>query len=585
MHAVLTGPLFVSMVAEGAEHLKVNKATINSLNVFPVPDGDTGTNMTLTLHVAVEQFADEDVDALSLSEAAKRTSRGVLLGARGNSGVILSQFLRGFADGVAHLTTGGPEELAYALQCATSLAYRAVIKPVEGTMLTVGKGASEAAQEAAQAGADLAGVLRAAVRGAEQSLAKTPELLPILKKAGVVDAGGQGLVCFLRGALAACEGRTSAGTEIETPVVPAEQSFDFEEIHEAMHANLSPDEIEYGYCTEFLIKGEELPSETIRASLEPLGDSLLVVGDADLLKVHLHTEHPGQALEIGVQHGNLLDISIDNMREQHRQVVAQGTMQGTVPSGGGMSSGAASADSEDGADVVAFPSEGGVATALTESATVGVVAVVSGSGWEELMLSLGVDAIVSGGQTMNPSAAELLDAIDSVSASSVIVLPNNSNIIFAARQAQQLSDKDVHVVETTAAPAGVAAMMAYNPLGEPADVSATMGAAAGRIRTGEVAYAVRDTEAWGDGIKAGDKLGIADGEIVAVVDGAEEAALRTLSHMMSDDMSFISIYYGEDVDEAAARRLKAEVRQTWPDCEVELFQGGQPVYFYLLSVE
>lgn len=595
MHTVITGPLFVNMIKEGMLNLQRHKAAVNALNVFPVPDGDTGTNMALTLSAAVEQLGDVDADKLSLAEAAKRAARSVLLGARGNSGVILSQFLRGFADGVADKQSVGPDELAYALECATSTAYRAVIKPVEGTMLTVGKGASRGARQAAGAGADLIGVLKAAVEGAEKALARTPDLLAVLKKAGVVDAGGQGLVYFLQGILAACEGRK---TDLAHGLTTSEGLSGDISLHEetgdgavaaraetldTFHGDLSAEEIVYGYCTEFLIRGRNLQADVIQAALEPLGDSLLVVGDSDLLKVHVHTENPGRALEIGVQHGELLDISIDNMREQNRKVTGNEAGEKVVATVGAEVSEARGAMIDNGeSQEPPFPK---AAALWDEPVRVGVVAVVPGAGWKELMLSLGVDQVVQGGQTMNPSAAELLEAIEAVTAPAVIVLPNNSNVVFAARQAQQLSNRDVHVIETTAPPAGVAAMMAYNPHGEPADVSATMDAAARRVRTAEIAYAARDSEAWGDEIKAGDKLGIVDGEIKVVVDDAERAALQTLQQLITPEMSFVSIYYGQEADAAAAERLARTVREKWPHCEVELFDGGQPVYFYLLSVE
>lgn len=579
MHTELTGPLLVEMLRRGAAELERNIASINALNVFPVPDGDTGTNMALTLSSALEHVGGSDVETLTLSDAAKQISRGVLLGARGNSGVILSQFLRGFSEGVAGRREGGAEDLARALEQGTLFAYRAVIKPVEGTMLTVGKGASTAAREAAQAGEDLAGVLRAATEGAERALAKTPEQLPVLKRAGVVDAGGQGFLCFLQGALDACRGTSPAapadadvGVSARAPMTAVAGDGDqFGDALARLHETLDPDEITYRYCTEFLIQGTALPVDGIRERLLALGDSLLVVGDEDLVKVHVHTENPGLALEIGVAYGDLLGISIDNMREQQRQVaavVAETTETSTMGDGS-----------------PAVVGLGGTGAAAPVANEIGVVAVAQGEGWEELLTSLGVDRIVRGGQTMNPSAAELLEAIDDVASPAVVILPNNSNVVFAARQAQQLSNRDVYVVETTSPPAGVAALMAFNPLEPAADVAATMDAAARRVRTAEIAYAVRDSDGWGDGIKAGDKLGIVEGDIKVVAPDAKGATLQTLETLVNDDMSFISIYYGEEVAQGEAEQLADAVGKAWPHCEVELLPGGQPVYYYLLSVE
>lgn len=591
-HSMLTGPLLVEMLGRGTAELERNAAAINALNVFPVPDGDTGTNMALTLREALKQVTAMDVSALPVDEAAKHIARGVLLGARGNSGVILSQFLRGFAEGMVGKTEADAEGLARGLEEATAFAYRAVIKPVEGTMLTVGRGASSEARKAADGGADLAGVLRAATEGAARALEKTPEQLPVLKRAGVVDAGGKGLLCFLQGALDACLGgepRASVETmEKETTFASAEAGMgDIEGVGDALadlHRNLDPADIVHRYCTEFLIRGSGLSIDGIRARLEPLGDSLLVVGDEELVKVHVHTEHPGRALEIGVDYGDLLGIDIDNMREQQQQVASVAAQQASTPEhvtvGGPMAATVGVGGASGGE--AAFANGG---TLSPEDQRIGVVAVVQGDGWEELLSSLGVDRIVRGGQTMNPSAAELLEAIEAVEAPAVVVLPNNSNIVFAARQAQQLTEREVHVVETSSPPAGVAAMMAFNPLADLADAAVTMDEAVRRVRTAEVACAVRDTDGWGTDIKVGDRIGIVDGDIKVVGTDAEQVVLDTLPHLIDEDTSFISIYYGDDADEGAAAKLVEQIRTGWPDYEVELVRGGQPVYSYLVSAE
>lgn len=455
-------------------------------------------------------------------------------------------------------------------------------------MLTVGKGASTEARKAARADADLAGVLKAATLGAREALAKTPEQLPVLKRAGVVDAGGQGLLCFLQGALDACKGLPPHTLDDTVPVASAETTAGasdtvddhFGDALARLHESLDPEDITYRYCTEFLIRGEDLSVDRIKARMLELGDSLLVVGDDELVKVHVHTEHPGRALEIGVAHGDLLGISIDNMREQQRRVAAAAVdAVGTS----GQQSAARGADATGSFAPQAPPPAPGQPDGYEND--VGVVAVVQGDGWEELLVSLGVDRIVRGGQTMNPSAAELLDAIEAVTAPAVVVLPNNGNVVFAARQAQQLTSRDVHVIETKSPPEGVAAMMAFNPMEQAADVAETMDEAAGRVRTAEIVHAVRDSEGWGDGIKAGDMLGIIEGDIKVIAPDGEEAALQTLDTLVDEHMSFISIYYGEEVEEAHAEALAESVRRAWPQCEVELLRGGQPVYDYLLSVE
>lgn len=595
-HSYATGALLVEAVRQGAATLEKHAETINSLNVFPVPDGDTGTNMLLTVRAALEQLEASDPSSMGAAEAAKAVSRGVLLGARGNSGVILSQFVRGFAEGAAGKAQLGPKDVAEALEQATAFAYRAVIRPVEGTMLTVGKGASSAARAAADSGADLAGVLQAAWEGASRELERTPDLLPVLKRAGVVDAGGKGLVCFLQGARRACAalhgheaeetGSRAEATAVE-PASPVSASFEAgngsDDRLAELHRNLDPADIAYRYCTEFLIKGRDLSVDVIRARLLDLGDSLLVVGDDEVVKVHLHTENPGRALEIGVAWGDLANISIDNMRQQQQETARAVADASAVARGAGESGGRGGPDPSTGAGATSL--QGGGPVDSEPLAPVGVVAVAPGDGWEQLLSSLGAGQVVRGGQTMNPSAAELLAAIEAVAAREVVVLPNNGNIIFAARQARQLTTRPVHIVETTSPSAGVAALLAFNPFGTGAEAASAMEEAAGRVRTGEVTRAVRDSGAWADGIKTGDRIGVVEGDIKVVAPDEERAVLQTLEHLLDEETSFISIYYGEDVDDQAAERTAEAVRSAWPRCEVELVRGGQPVYTYLLSAE
>ncbi|HEY8496836.1 MAG TPA: DAK2 domain-containing protein [Limnochordales bacterium] len=589
----LTAGLFHDLIAAGAAFLEQRKETVNSLNVFPVPDGDTGTNMALTLAAARRELG--DATGLPLGQAAQRLARGALLGARGNSGVILSQFLRGFAQGLAGLDSAGPRELAAAFSSATETAYRAVIKPVEGTMLTVGRGASEAAERAARDGNDLEGVLEAAVAGAKEALARTPSLLPVLARAGVVDAGGQGFVFFLEGILAAVRGQAPVPAAPANPeastVAPQPAALADVEVHGA----ITHEFVEHRYCTEFLIRGQNLDLDEIKKALEPLGDSLLVVGDSELVKVHVHTNHPGRALEIGTARGELLNVSVANMQEQNRMAAAHSQAAGHL----GAAAGVQSAPVQEEAVVrgqspgsghdqpAAAPGLLGHGHPAGNGApkAIGVVAVAQGEGWRRLLESLGVDQVVSGGQTMNPSAAELVAAIEAVDASDVVVLPNNRNIVFTARQAVELTDRRVHVVPTRTAAAGVAAMMAYTPEGDAEAVAKTMSEAAERVRTAEITYAARDSEAWHIAVRAGDCIAVVGGEVRAVAADPEAAALAALREMVTPDDSLISIYYGQDVAAEAAEALAERVRAEWPSCDVEVYMGGQPVYYYILSVE
>lgn len=575
----LDGAAFWRALTAGAAYLERHKEQVNVLNVFPVPDGDTGTNMTLTLNAARRELADGVPDAIG--EVAQRVARGVLLGARGNSGVILSQFLRGLALGLAGLRSAGPSEMAHALAKATETAYRAVIKPVEGTMLTVSKGASEEALKAAASGADLSGVMEAAVRGAEAALARTPGLLPVLAKAGVVDAGGQGLVFFLTGVLHAVRGDVVA----DEPATAAAGVV--EDVAEVLHTVITHEEVTFRYCTEFLIRGQEIPADIVRARVGELGDSLLVVGDSDLVKVHVHTDHPGRVLEIALEYGELLDIKIDNMQEQNR-LAAEQTARGRAQSDGAHGQAGTGRTGEAGGSQATPAGSAPALTATAAHATrSGVVAVAPGPGWETLLQSLGAARVISGGQTMNPSAAELLEAIEAVDADDVIVMPNNSNIFFAARQARDLTSKRVHIVETRSAPQSVAALMAYNPEADPEAVAADMAQAAGQLRTVEITYAVRDSDAFAGGIKAGDILAIVDGEIKVVDSEPHATALRALEQLLGDgdDAPLISIYYGADVGADEAQALAERIQARWPASEVEVFDGGQPVYYYILSVE
>lgn len=532
----ITGRHLRAMLQGAAAHLEKNKEQVNALNVFPVPDGDTGTNMHLTLTAAVKE-AMQGPDGLSAVAAA--ASKGSLMGARGNSGVILSQLFRGLAQAWVDKTTAGPKDVAQGLVEATRTAYRAVLKPVEGTILTVARLAAREALGAARAGGDVEAVLKAAVAGAKEALAKTPLLLPVLREAGVVDAGGQGLVYILEGALGALAGAETTQPEEDLPA-PAR----------APREEAQPEELRYGYCTEVLLRGQKLDVGAIRAKLLGYGDSLLVVGGADAVKVHVHTNHPGQVLEELLAYGTLHDVKIDNMREQHREFRA-----------------------------VAVP-----APARTEKA-LAVVAVAIGDGLKAAMEGLGADVVVSGGQTMNPSTEELLAAIETAPAKKVLVLPNNKNVILAAKQTEGLTQKEVAVVPTRSIPQGIAALLAFNPELGLAENAANMAAAAQKVKTGEVTYAVRSTRTNGHEIAAGDILGLVDDELVTVGQDVNQVTEEILSVMVGPDSELITVFTGQDLKPEAAEELFARVRERFKDCEVEFHAGGQPLYYYILAVE
>ncbi|MFY9188644.1 MAG: DAK2 domain-containing protein [bacterium] len=532
----INGTMLQNMLRGATAVLERNKDRVNALNVFPVPDGDTGTNMYLTLTAALREA--ESVSS-PLSRVAMAASTGSLMGARGNSGVILSQFFRGVGIAWTDLDQAGSKEVAQAFVEATKTAYRAVMKPVEGTMLTVARFATKEALAAArQGGADVETVLTAALTGARTALERTPSMLPVLREAGVVDAGGQGLVHILEGALASLSGQDvvvdKAGAELAT--VP-------ETSESAVTSDLA-----FGYCTELLVKGLKLSDEAVKQKLMSLGDSLLVVGDGNALKVHIHTNHPGQVLEQLIAFGSLHDIKIDNMQEQKSQFEAS------------------LADTK-------------------ELKSLGVVAVSLGSGIKSIFEGLGVDVVVSGGQTMNPSTEELLEAIARVPAASVLVLPNNKNVVLAAQQAQKLADGKVEVIPTRSIAQGIGAMVAFNPDVDMKSNIQAMNAAADKVITGEVTYAIRSTRINGQDIAAGDIMGLVNGKLEVVGKEVSEVSLEILDQMVQPASELITLFSGEKTTEEEAESLVAAVRERFSDCDVELHVGGQPLYYYLIAVE
>ncbi|HHV61920.1 MAG TPA: DAK2 domain-containing protein [Firmicutes bacterium] len=557
----LDGSALKRAIAGGTQLLEENKSVVDSLNVFPVPDGDTGTNMFLTLSAALREV--EKLKDAPIAEVAEAAAMGSLMGARGNSGVIFSQLFRGFARGLENKAMLDGPGLAYALQEAVNVAYKAVMKAVEGTMLTVAREAARAAVAAARNHKNVLDVLAAALQAAEETLERTPEMLPALKEAGVVDAGGKGLVFFMRGALAALRGEQVKRRK-EPMLVPVAQSEGVKE----PGAGTRSEALRYKYCTEFLLKGSGLPLDKMREELASYGDCLLVVGTPDVAKVHIHTNNPGFILEYCVVLGDLSEIQINNMALQHEEFVAQNQAQAQGQAG-----------DRNGSD------GGRKEPTVQKGKEVGVVAVATGEGLEEILHSLGADVIVQGGQTMNPSIEDIVKAAESLDTPKIIILPNNSNVILTAEQARKLLDREVAVIPTSSVPQGLAALIAMKP-GSDFDLNVRlMNEAKDRVRTGEVTYAVRNSKYNGVEIGEKDFIGIVDGELKVAGKGREETASNLIAEMVSETTELITIYYGEGVPLSEARVLADRVQEQYPYAEVELQYGGQPIYYYIISVE
>ncbi len=544
----------------GAKNLENNKEWINELNVFPVPDGDTGTNMTLTIMSAAKEVsALYDVGDLDMQSLCKAISSGSLRGARGNSGVILSQLFRGFTKGVKEYEAITIPVLAAAFDKAVETAYKAVMKPKEGTILTVAKGAAIKARELADNGTeDMADFLAQIISRAEEVLKQTPEMLPVLKQAGVVDSGGQGLVLVLQGIYDAFMGKEIDFTVSQTAETPSGRTAG---ANVEAQANA---EIKYGYCTEFIImlnKVFNIKAELdFKAYLESIGDSIVVVADDDVVKVHVHTNDPGLAIQRALKYGALSNMKIDNMRLEHQEKLFKMSQK------------------EEAA--------GGEAEAKQPRKDVGFIAVSVGEGINEIFKGLGVDHIIEGGQTMNPSTEDMLNAIDRVNADSIFILPNNKNIILAANQAQSLvKDKKITVIPTKTVPQGITAVINYVPDMSVEENADTMTSEIKNVSTGEVTYAVRDTNIDGKEIRQGDYMGIGDDGILSVGGSIAGVTMEMIDEMMFDDAELISIYYGDEIDEQDAETLRRQVEEKYASCDIELQYGGQPIYYYIISVE
>lgn len=540
--------LLAKMFLAGAKNLEAKKEWINELNVFPVPDGDTGTNMTLTIMSAANEVA--GMGDFTMEMLAKAISSGSLRGARGNSGVILSQLLRGFTKSVAKKETLNCISIAHAMEKGVETAYKAVMKPKEGTILTVAKEAAAKAVELAEECQDLQQFFEDILSHAEDTLEKTPEMLPVLKEAGVVDSGGQGLVEVYRGALDAFLGKEIDYSFVATPSVNI--------------TKVTPEaeaDIKFGYCTEFIIllekPMEEEEEAAFKSYLMSLGDSIVLVADDEIVKVHVHTNDPGLAIQKALTYGQLSRMKIDNMREEHQEKLIKDAQKLAL-----------------------------IQQQSVPVKDVGFISVSIGEGVKEIFLELGVDYLIEGGQTMNPSTEDMLNAIEKVNAKTIYIFPNNKNIILAANQAQALTeDKEIVVIPTKTIPQGITAIINYVPENSVEENTAVMMEEIGTVKTGQITYAVRDTHIDDKEIHEHDIMGIGDHGILAVGSGIETVALETTAAMVDQDSELISVYYGEDIKEEQANQLLESLEEKYPDCDVELSYGGQPIYYYVISVE
>lgn len=553
--ANITTSLFQEMVQAGATRLNKQAEYVNSLNVFPVPDGDTGTNMGMTIENGAKEVSDRS--ASTVGEAAGIFAKGLLMGARGNSGVITSQLFRGFSQSVKNKDELDGAALAAAFQSGVEVAYKAVMKPVEGTILTVSRGAAIGAKKKAESTNDAVEVMRAALEGAKTALAKTPDMLPVLKEVGVVDSGGQGLVFIYEGFLSALTGEYSASEDfVATPANMSEMIN--AEHHKSVAGHVATEDIKFGYCTEIMVALKQGPTyvkdfdyDEFRNYLNNLGDSLLVVNDDEIVKVHVHTEDPGLVMQEGLKYGSLVKVKVDNMRNQHEAQVEKEERQ-------------------------AKP---------VEEKEYAIIAVAAGDGLADIFKAQGVDYIISGGQTMNPSTEDFVKAVEGLNARNIIILPNNKNILMAAQSAAEVIDQPAAVVETKTIPQGLTSLLAFDESKSIEENYERMSAALADVVSGSVTTAVRDTTIDGLEIHENDHLGMVDGKIVVSNPDMMETLEETFAHMLDEDSEIVTIYVGEEGSEELANELAQSLAEKYEDVEVEIHQGGQPVYPYLFSVE
>ena len=552
----ITTSLLQEMVQAASTRLNKQAEYVNSLNVFPVPDGDTGTNMGMTVTNGAKEVADKPAN--TVGEVGQILSKGLLMGARGNSGVITSQLFRGFGQSIKGKNELDGKDLAQAFQSGVEVAYKAVMKPVEGTILTVSRGAATAALKKAEETDDAVEVMRATVEGAKRALAKTPEMLPVLKEVGVVDSGGQGLVYIYEGFLSALTGEYITSEDFQaTPAVMSEMIK--AEHHKAVAGHVATEDITYKYCTEIMVALRQGPTyikdfdyEDFRNYLNDLGDSLLVVNDDEIVKVHVHTEDPGLVMQAGLQYGSLVKVKVDNMRNQHEAQVEKEANSFQKPA---------------------------------EQKEYALIAVAAGEGLTEILKAQGVDYVISGGQTMNPSTEDFIKAIELVNARNIIILPNNKNIFMAAQSAAEVAEEAIKVIETRTVPQGLTSLLAFDENRDIEANFAAMTASLADVKSGSVTTAVRDTTIDGLEIQENDNLGMVDGKIVVSNPDMMTTLEATFAHMLDEDSEIVTIYVGEEGDETLAQELAQHLEGQYEDIEVEIHQGDQPVYPYLFSVE
>lgn len=541
----IDGVLLKKIFIGAANSLEKNKEAVNTLNVFPVPDGDTGTNMSLTMQSAVKQII--NLESESINDVVTAAENGSLMGARGNSGVILSQLLRGFSKSLKEASKIDTMTIARAFKLGSDTAYKAVMKPTEGTILTVARECAEVSLEIAEKETDIIKFMKKVIEHGEDTLQRTPEMLAVLKQAGVVDAGGKGLLVILTGALEALSGK---------------EEYDINNIDSTVNKknivnNHNSEDIQFAYCTEFIINNTDKDGKRFRDELSEMGDSLLVVGGNNIIKVHVHTNNPGEVLQKALKLGELIDIKIDNMKYQHRSNIENSEVSDIKNS-----------NNEE-----------------KEMKKYSFIAVSMGEGLENVFKELKVDHVISGGQTMNPSTEDILKAMDEVSGKNIIILPNNSNIILAANQAKELSERNVEVLPSKTIPQGISALLAFDEELDLEDNLQNMNDAIKSVKTGQVTFSVRDTVIDDKEIKKDDIMGIYEGNIKIVGRDVEKVVLDLLRETISKDDELITLFYGENVTESQADKLKTKIEEEFEEFDIEMINGGQPLYYYLLSIE
>ena len=556
---VLDGKRFAEMVIQGANHLSANAKMVDALNVFPVPDGDTGTNMNLSMTSGAKEVKNNIQE--HIGKVGSALSKGLLMGARGNSGVILSQLFRGFSKAVESKAVISGSDFAHALEAGVETAYKAVMKPVEGTILTVAKDSAKSAVAAAQQSEDIIYIMEMVLKEAKASLKRTPDLLPVLKEVGVVDSGGQGLVFVYEGFLSQLKGESLPES---SDLLPSMTELVSAEHHKNVQGHINTEDIVFGYCTEFMVRFEEekiashpFNETAFRNDLSEYGDSLLVIADEDVVKVHIHSEQPGEVLTYGQRYGNLINMKIENMRQQHTNIVGETHV---------------ASKSED-------------SQAPKEMQEYGVVTVSMGSGIAELFKSIGAHAVIEGGQTMNPSTEDIVKAVKDVHAKKVFILPNNKNIIMAAEQAKDVADEEIYVIPSKTVPQGLASLLAFNPSAAVDENEAAMKEALNHVKSGQITFAVRDTSIDGLEIEKDDFMGISEGKIVVKSKDKGKVAEDLLAKMLDEDSEILTIIYGEDVTEEEVAALSSFVEENYEDVEIEIHDGGQPLYSYIFSIE